>query len=580
MAFGIVAAPISTLPDAGSSIGRVRPIVAVVGLGEMGSRIAARLLGAGHEVMVWNRSRQRVTPIVEKGATAVATPAEAARAAEIVITMVADPSALQAVTEGPDGVVAGVHPGLTVVQMSTVGPTATSRLARALGSRAALLDAPVLGSKAEAESGSLVIFAAGDPSLVDRLDPILKALGSVIRVGGLGAGSAAKLVANATLFNSVCALGEALALARAVGLSDDAAYEVLAATPLAAQAQRRRPAIEAGDFPRRFSLALAAKDAGLIHDAARDHSVRMPLADASRKWLTLAAEAGLGDRDYTAVLAEILGTSRERPARAGRGGWDGLIVDLDGVIWRGGDPIPGAAEAMRALRAKGVRVAYLTNEPAISRAEAAVRLNRLGIDAAPGDVITSGSAMAGVLASLHDLQRRTAYVIGPAALRSELQDGGLQIVASDSAEQAELVVVAGHQDFDYRELRAAVTAVRAGARLFATGRDPVSPTPAGPAPATGAILAAVETAAGVTATVIGKPEPAIFEIAKSALAGCTRIAVVGDSLVADIVGAHRAGLDAILVLTGNTTRDEVEASVAVPDVVLNSIADLPGAMTA
>ena len=133
--------------------------IAVAGLGAMGSRLAARLVAAGHEVTVWNRSAGKAEPLAELGAIPAATPAQAASRAELLITMVADPAALQAVTEGPDGVVAGASASLTVVEMSTVGPAAVARLASALPPATGLLDAPVLGSLDEAESGSLVIFA-------------------------------------------------------------------------------------------------------------------------------------------------------------------------------------------------------------------------------------------------------------------------------------------------------------------------------------------------------------------------------------------------------------------------------------
>src|SRR5215471_8251428 len=149
--------------------------VAVVGLGAMGSRIGARLLAAGHEVIVWNRSVAKTGPLAEFGAIPAAAPADAAGRAEVLITMVADPAALRAVTEGPDGVAAGASASLTVVEMSTVGPAAVARLASALPPATGLLDAPVLGSLAEAESGSLVIFAGGPAPLVQRASLVLSA---------------------------------------------------------------------------------------------------------------------------------------------------------------------------------------------------------------------------------------------------------------------------------------------------------------------------------------------------------------------------------------------------------------------
>ena len=284
--------------------------VAVVGLGAMGGRVARRLLAAGHELTVWNRTRERTAELVRAGAVAAETPAGAAARADAVITMVADPEALRAVTHGREGVAAGVGAGTTVIEMSTVGPAAVSELADALRGRAELLDAPVLGSLDEAESGSLKIFVGGPASLAERWTPLLEVLGSPVHVGPLGAGASAKLVANSTLFGSLALLGEALALADGLGLERRAAYEVLAGTPLAAQAERRRAAIDSGEYPPRFSLSLALKDADLIADAASTTGAELRLAPAAQSWLADAETAGWGDRDYAALLAYILAAGR------------------------------------------------------------------------------------------------------------------------------------------------------------------------------------------------------------------------------------------------------------------------------
>jgi 3-hydroxyisobutyrate dehydrogenase-like beta-hydroxyacid dehydrogenase len=288
--------------------GRGVSSVAVLGLGGMGSRIAGRLLEAGHDVLVWNRTRSRATALVEAGAREVESPADAARRAEALVTMLADPGALQAVTEGPTGVAAGAGDSLTVIEMSTVGPTAIARLRTALPSETGLVDAPVLGSLGEVESGSLRLFVGGPDALVERWLPLLSVLGSPLRVGPLGAGAAAKLVANSTLLGVLGVLGEAVALARGLGLSDAATFDVLAGTPLAAQAERRRTAIESGEFPKHFSLSLGRKDADLIAEAAGEAGVELRLEGAARAWLTEAEEAGWGERDYSALLAWIIGS--------------------------------------------------------------------------------------------------------------------------------------------------------------------------------------------------------------------------------------------------------------------------------
>ncbi|MGH3092305.1 MAG: NAD(P)-dependent oxidoreductase [Gaiellaceae bacterium] len=277
----------------------------------MGSRIARRFLAAGQDVVLWNRTSERMAPLEELGAVPAASPADATGRADVVVTMVADPAALRAVSEGPAGVAAGIRESTTLVEMSTVGPAAVLRLASVLPPGTGLLDAPVLGSLAEAESGSLRIFVGGPASLAERWSPLLSALGSPVHVGPLGAGAAAKLVANSTLFGALGILGEALALADGLDLPREAAFEVLAATPLAAQAERRRAQIETGEYPTRFSLSLARKDVDLILEAATAAGVDLRLVTAARTWLAEAEDAGWGDRDYSAVLSRILGSTDE-----------------------------------------------------------------------------------------------------------------------------------------------------------------------------------------------------------------------------------------------------------------------------
>lgn len=279
--------------------------VAVIGLGAMGSRIARRLLDAGHEVVVWNRTSARMRPLTDLGATPTSSPAEAAGRAEAVITMVADPQALRDVTEGPEGVAGGAGAATTIIQMSTVGPESVLRLASALPA-GRVLDAPVLGSVSEAESGTLKVFVGGPVELFERWAPLLSALGSPMHVGPLGTGTAAKLAANSTLLGVLGILGEALSLARRLGLPDDVAFEVLAGTPLAAQAERRRPYIETGEYPLRFRLSLAVKDADLILDTAAAGGADLRLGRAARAWFADADEDGMGERDYSAILGYIL----------------------------------------------------------------------------------------------------------------------------------------------------------------------------------------------------------------------------------------------------------------------------------
>ena len=281
--------------------------MAVVGLGAMGGRVARRWLDAGHELHVWNRSPDKARPLVEDGATAAGSPAEAAAGADYVVTMIADPAALAEVTEGPGGVSAGARDRAIVVEMSTVGPAAIARLRAALRPEVDLVDAPVLGSLSEVEDGTLRIFVGGTTDAYERVAPLLSELGSPLHAGDLGSGAAAKLVANSTLFGTLGVLGEAIALADALGLDRTTTFEVLSGTPVALQAERRRDALESGDFPRRFALELALKDADLVAAAATSAGADLRLADAARSWLAEAEAAGLGDADYSRVLEHIAG---------------------------------------------------------------------------------------------------------------------------------------------------------------------------------------------------------------------------------------------------------------------------------
>jgi glycerol-1-phosphatase len=201
-------------------------------------------------------------------------------------------------------------------------------------------------------------------------------------------------------------------------------------------------------------------------------------------------------------------------------------------------------------------------------------LTNIGVPATSADVVTSVAATARFLGSQRGLAGGRVLLIGGPAAIEEFERAGFRLLEAKHGGVADAVVVAGHSGFDYEQLAAAMTAVRAGAPLYGTGRDAVYPTPEGLLPATGAILAAVEVASDATATVIGKPEPFIFEIARESLVECERVVVVGDHLISDISGAKRVGLGAILVLTGAATRNEVESAAIEPDLVLPNLAAL------
>lgn len=288
--------------------------IAFCGLGRMGVPMAARLVDAGHEVTVWNRTPNRAAALLDRGASEAASPAEAAAGAEVVVTMVADPEALETVVFGEDGVASGISAGTIVVEMSTVGPDVVRSLAARLLQGADVLDAPVLGSVPQATDGTLKIFVGGDQAVLDRCRDVLEAMGSPRHLGPLGAGAAMKLVVNSTLGAVMCAVGEALALADALGLQEAAVLDILSESPVGATVKSKRALIESGTFAPNFTLALAAKDLRLVTGAAEEAGVELRVAQAARSWLERADDAGLGGLDYSAVIAQVRGRPASGPA--------------------------------------------------------------------------------------------------------------------------------------------------------------------------------------------------------------------------------------------------------------------------
>jgi HAD superfamily hydrolase (TIGR01450 family) len=238
--------------------------------------------------------------------------------------------------------------------------------------------------------------------------------------------------------------------------------------------------------------------------------------------------------------------------------YEQVILDLDGCVWLGPDPIPGAAEAIVALREAGKRVAFVTNDPRHAGEEFVRKLWGMGVQASLADVVTVGAAVQHLLAETR--RGGAAFVIGTDAFRRHVADAGVRIVNhTDLASRAELVIVAGTDEVVYDDLKNAVLALRRGADFLATGRDPTYPMPDGLWPGTGAILAAVEVGSGREASIVGKPEPQLFFTALDRL-GDGRTLVIGDRLDADIAAADKAHLDAALVLTGGTSREEAAAA--------------------
>ena len=278
--------------------------VAVIGTGRMGAAMVGRLAGAGHHVVAYNRTRERATAL---GVDVASTPQEAAAGAEVVVVSLADDPAVESVYHG--GLVAGLGEGAVVLETSTVHPDTVRALAPLVAGRGAtLLDTPVSGSVSVVERGELTVMAGGDAGALDRVRPVLGAFAArVFHLGALGNGAVMKLVVNSVVHALNQALSEALVLAEKAGLPREAAYEVLAASAVAAPfVQYKRAAFEhPEDTPVAFMLDLVAKDLALIDDLAGGVGARMDQLAANRAVVAAAIEAGYGTRDLSAI-AEYL----------------------------------------------------------------------------------------------------------------------------------------------------------------------------------------------------------------------------------------------------------------------------------
>jgi 3-hydroxyisobutyrate dehydrogenase-like beta-hydroxyacid dehydrogenase len=289
--------------------------VAFVGLGIMGGRMVRNVLKAGYTVRAQNRTAAKTEALRPMGAAVASTPREAAAGADIVVTMVADPPALVAVLEGPDGIFAGCRPGTLVVDMSTVDPgTSRAMAAKAQGLGLRYLEAPVTGGVGAAEQGTLTIMVGGSAEDFAEARPLLETMGKkILYVGPMGYGSVLKLATNVVAAGIVALMGEGLTLATKAGLDPTMVVEVLAErSPLIGRAG---PRVLSGDFSPNFPLRLAAKDVRLALDTARVVGAPMFAAAAVGQVQSAALAKGLGDFDQSVmirVLEELAGVVSRR----------------------------------------------------------------------------------------------------------------------------------------------------------------------------------------------------------------------------------------------------------------------------
>lgn len=284
--------------------------VAFLGLGRMGAPMAGRLSDAGHDLVVWSRTKAHAEALAGRAEVA-GSPAEAGSKAQVAITMLTDGGALEEVVLGRDGLASGLVSGSLLIDMSTTGPAPARKVAEVLEDRGVgFVDAPVAGSVGPAAEGTLAVMVGGSDEAVGRARPLLEVLGDPERtwhVGPVGAGQAAKLMVNLVLGGVTAAVAEGFTLGRLLGLSPDVALDVLEGASVATQTVRsKRDKLVSGDYgDPGFRLALMHKDLRLALDAARVARASLPATERVAELYAGAKGRGLADQDYAAVAAYL-----------------------------------------------------------------------------------------------------------------------------------------------------------------------------------------------------------------------------------------------------------------------------------
>ena len=275
--------------------------IAFLGLGIMGRPMATRLVAAGHEVSVWNRTaRQHV-----EGATQAVSPADAAKEADVVWVCVADTAAVERVIFGPDGALPSLKEGAIIVDSSTISPSATVQFAQRANEKGVhWVDAPVTGSKIGAENGQLIFIVGGAQEPVEFLDPLFKSMGKqVIHVGPVGKGQSAKLGMNLMIALIYEGFAEALTLTQKLGVEPQKLIELIGASMLKnGVVDYKAPFVLRHDFSPNFPLRLMHKDIHLMLDMAKETRTKLPALETVEEIYELATEEGMENQDYAATL--------------------------------------------------------------------------------------------------------------------------------------------------------------------------------------------------------------------------------------------------------------------------------------
>jgi len=277
--------------------------IAFLGLGIMGRPMAANLVKAGHEVSVWNRTPKNV-----EGARTAATPAEAAKGADVVWMCVADTNAVEKVLFGPDGVEGSLRPGMIVVDSSTIAPSATLKFMQRVRAKGAdFVDAPVTGSKIGAEAGQLLFIVGGSEKSLATIAPLFAAMGKkYIRVGETGAGESAKIGMNLIIALMFEGLAEGLTLTKKLGVPSEILLDLVQNSMLrSGVSDYKGPFLLKRDFSPNFPLRLMHKDIRLMLESADENGVKLPALEKVAEVYRQSAEGGLRDEDYIATIKTL-----------------------------------------------------------------------------------------------------------------------------------------------------------------------------------------------------------------------------------------------------------------------------------
>src|SRR3989338_4511298 len=284
--------------------------VGFLGLGTMGAPMAANLLKAGFKLQVWNRTAAKTAPLAALGAKTGKSPAHVAAESDVGITMVGRPQDVEEVVLGQSGVAEGIKSGAVLVDMSTVSPATSRKLAGAAAAKhGEFLDAPVVGSKGPAIDGALVILVGGLPTTLERCRPVFLAMGkTVIHAGGVGMGASLKLATNLMLAHLVAGFAEGLLLVQRSGLEPARYLDVLEASTFRSPwYQTKGVGMLKRDFSTHFALKHMRKDLRLMGELASDVGAALPITKAVEQLFAASEAAGKSELDYSAILAQLEG---------------------------------------------------------------------------------------------------------------------------------------------------------------------------------------------------------------------------------------------------------------------------------